>query len=1177
MRTGRPPSAERKRYPELEPIADWFVQAIDEFGHGSIRRTAEMTGLSQRSLYDAVNAERMLPLRLVRALAEGLGRDPEEITRLWGEAKQERDRAEEAERRRTHPSLTSWEEIPLPTPALRDLLEAQNGMFDCLPYSLLGLVEPPLSAIYVQQHIRRHLSAGPGGPGEQAAARDEAAAREEDGLWPAASHQEDVSAVPARTVKNAALDLPAADTVLSLSDALARFDHLLITGEAGAGKSTLANHMVRSLCGVWLRRSSFQDAPVAEPVLPLRLSASLLAAEQGSWSERLRRATLNALGGGLVADPPSTLFAGRTQGARWLIFVDGIDEIPDRRQRAELIRTLSWHSHRESDFRLVAMSRSLPAAEFAPLRDARVGEFEIRPFERPELEDYTRKWFDQQRTRVHNPSAAADRFLREVVDEGDLQELVRNPLMATMALTNATLEPSLPPSSSRLALYDSFLQRLRNRATHSSADVFPPWLSSAVDTLVRHLARQRTEGEEDLVASGRTWLRQHSQDKLPAGWEAELPTALSGTGLLVVAGDQVRFLHQSFAEFLAAIEYARELPADGSGLEIWIRRACEGAQRTLALFVLCRWAAREESASDLLIDRLFAYPSPMRTLLAGSLLTEGLEVRTEQANRVIQRLVALVRGDNNNLSGRAADTLSALDARFDTKPVLEQLVEACELPSDTRFHVLRAYSRLVPASVAGQLLTGLLESLYSLLPKAALLAQQLDDESRRAVRQRLKDLVCEPDADAWESAIAAETYLALEAADEVERWARDVLASPLSGPHNLRRAADAWLASSPASAAVVEFGMARPRTDHAGRLAMAQALEHAGATSEAATLVKTILDARDKTTHGQLLAAEMWLRTDGSRAVEPVRQLLGWYEATGAELWRRSRLIQVMIDAGAEYPTVEWARRQLSGEKELPLFAEEVIRLWIGNHPPTDPDEVMSLMGDGIRLHSYGRADAAEILLQAGFPDKALQVAELALRSPSARDEDFRSAVNVLIKIDRKRTIGLLTAQLTESGMSSWGAGVLDALSADGHPDLDELRLRIADHVLGLTDAEGSHVQRALIEILVLRGRDRFDAIVEHVCRHPALTAGQRYDLAKMLAAIGEAELATTTWRHLLSVRGRGSDGFGIELLEDIGQALTFTVAKQLVEEQLAGKPTPYQRRRLERMLAWLAASPVRA
>ncbi|MFC4008438.1 NACHT domain-containing protein [Nonomuraea purpurea] len=1171
MRTGRPPSAERKRYPELEPIADWFVQAIDEFGHGSIRRTAEMTGLSQRSLYDAVNAERMLPLRLVRALAEGLGRDPEEITRLWGEAKQERDRAEEAERRRTHPSLTSWEDIPLPTPALRDLLEAQNGMFDCLPYSLLGLVEPPLSAIYVQQHIRRHLSAGPDTAG------DEAAAREEGGLRPAAAHHEDVADVPARTLKNAALDLPAADTILSLSDALARFDHLLIIGEAGAGKSTLANHMVRSLCGVWLRRTSFLDAPVAEPVLPLRLSASLLVVEQGSWSERLRRATLSALGGGLVADPPSTLFAGRTQGARWLIFVDGIDEIADRRQRAELIRTLSWHSRRESDFRLVVMSRSLPGAEFAPLLDARVGEFEIRPFKRPELEDYTRKWFDQQHTRVHNPSAAADRFLREVVDEGDLQELVHNPLMATMALTNATLEPSLPPSSSRLALYDSFLQRLRNRATHSSADLFPSWLSSVVDRLVRHLARQRTEGEEDLVASGRTWLRQHSQDQLPAGWEAELPTALGGTGLLVVAGDQVRFLHQSFAEFLAAAEYARELPVDDSGLELWIRRACEGTQRTLALFVLCQWAAREESASDLLIDRLFAYPSPTRTLLAGSLLTEGLEVRTEQANEVIQRLVALVRGDDNNLSTKAADALSALDVGFDTTPVLRQLVEACELPADTRFHVLRAYSRFVPPTVAGQLLTGLLESLYSLLPKAALLAQQLDDESRRAVRQRLKDLVCEPDADAWESAIAAEAYLALEATDEVERWARDVLASPWSGPHNLRRAADAWLASSPASIAVAELGMARPPTDHAGRLTIAQALEHVGATREASALVRTILDARDNTMHDQVLAAEMWLRTHGSHAVEPVRQLLDWYESIGVEVWRRSRLIQVMIEAGAEYPTVEWARRQLSGEQELPLIAEEVIQLWIENHAPVDLDEVMSLIGDGIRLHRYGRADAAEILLQAGFPDKALQVAELALRSPSARSEDYRIAANVLIKIDRKRTIGLLTAQFAKTGMSSWGAGVLDALRTDGQPDLDELRLRIADHVLGLTDAEGSHVQRALIEILILRGRDRFDAVVEHVCHYPILTGEQLCELAKALAAIGEAEMATTIWRYVLSVRGRGSDGFGIELLEDIGQALTFTVAKQLVEEQLAGEPTPHQRRRLERMLAWLATSPVRA
>ncbi|WP_433364369.1 NACHT domain-containing protein [Streptosporangium sp. CA-115845] len=1178
MRTGRPPSAERKRLPELEALADWFVQAIDGFGHGSIRRTAELTGLSQRALYDAVNAERMLPLRLVRALAEGLGQDPEDIARLWAEAKRQRDRAEEAERRKTHPHPAAWEEIPLPSPALRDLLEAQDGILNCLPYSLLGLVEPPLSAIYVRQQIRHRPDPQPSDVAEQPPVSPSGGG---DNLGSHSPHPDGTAELPSRSTRNTAAHLPAADLVFSLSDALARYDHLLITGEAGAGKSTLASHMVRSLCGVWVRRSSFHDAPTTEPLLPLRVSASLLAAERGSWSERVRRAALSMLGGVLVADPPASLFVGRTQGARWIIFVDGIDEITDRRHRAELIRTLSRHCHRESDFRLVVMSRPLPSTEFAPLREARLGEFEIQPFERPELEDYTRKWFDQQCPRAQNPAAAADRFLAEVVDEGELKELVRNPLLATMALANATLEPTLPPSSSRLALYGSFLERLRDRAPQHAGDAFPAWLTSSVDELVRQLARLRAEGEKDLVAAGRAWLRRHVPGPLPPGWESEFPAALAGTGLLVVTGEQVRFLHQSFAEFLASFDYAGELPTDGTGLETWIRRACDGAQRSLALFVLCQWAARAGCSPDAVIDRIFVHPSNVRTLLAGSLLAEGLEPEPGCADRVIRRLIALVRVHADDMCDRAATALAVLDRRFGTRAVLEELAEAPELVVDARFYALSALSRIAPPAVTAPLLVSMLEVLYTLLPKAARLANQLDEQTRQAVRERLKDLLAELDADAWEYTIAAEAYGVLGAAEEAERFARRVLEDPLADSHDVRRAVAVWLGSSPAPATIarlVGLGYARPRGDHAGRMAIALALEQADALDEAAELTQTIVDARDKATHVQREAAELWLRIRGSHEAEPVHRLLSWYDETGSDLWRQVRLIRCLLDAGVEHPSREWARERLAGEHALAFGSEEVISLAIIGQEPEAAAVIVSRYGDALRLHTFNRAEYAKSLLDNGLPDEAFRVAESTLRCSSARDVDCHVAAGVLLKIDRLRAVETLRAQLEGMSTSAWGAGVIEALDDDGMPDLDELSLRIAERVLVLPEVESFHVQTALGVIATYGGHDRMTVVIEGICRHPALTFSQQRRMAQILAASGEDDAARAVWRHLLSVRGRASDNIVVKLLEDIAQVLTYKGVMELVREALESGPkqAAHQRRRLERMMSWLASSPAR-
>ncbi len=1180
MRTGRPPSPERKRLPELEALAAWFVQAIDEFGHGSIRRTAEMTGLSQRALYDAVNAQRLLPLRLVRALAEGLGKDPEDAARLWAEAKRQRDRAEEAERRKTHPHLTSWEEIPLPSPAVRDLLEAQDGILDCLPYSLLGLVEPPLSAIYVRQRIRHLPTPQPSDAAEQPPiSSDGADATGSDGPQ---ADEPTPTELPSHSSRNIAPRLPTADLVLSLSEALARYDHLLITGEAGAGKSTLASHMVRSLCGVWLRRSSCRDAPTAEPLLPLRVSASLLAAERGSWSERVRRAALSTLGGVLVADPPASLFAGRAQGARWLIFVDGIDEIADRRHRAELIRTLSRHCHRDSAFRLVIMSRPLPSTEFAPLRESRIGEFEMQPFERPELEDYARKWFEQQRPRVQNPAAAADRFLAEVVDEGELKELVRNPLLATMALTNATLEPSLPPSSSRFALYENFLERLRDRASRRARDVFPAWLAEFVDELIRHLARLRAEGEEDLLAAGRAWLRGHVSAPLPPGWESELPAALACTGLLVVAGEQVRFLHQSFAEFLASFDYARELPADGTGLEPWIRRAYKGAQQSLALFVLCQWAARAECSPDALIARILARPQRERTLLAGSLLVEGLEPDSGCADRVIKRLAALARvGDADDVCIKATTTLAALDRRFGTRAVLEKIAEAPELDSDARFHALTGLSRIAPPAVTAPLLVSMLEVLYGLLPKAARLAKQLDEQTRQAVRERLEDLLAEPDVSSWEFAIAAEAYGVWGEEEKVERLAQCVLEDPLADSFDVRQAVTAWLGSSPAStviAQLVRLGHARPPGDHACRMVIASALEQAGAPDEAAELARAVLDARDKVTHSQREAAELWLRVRGPHEAEPVRRLLSWYEETGSEIWRLARMMRCMLDAGVELPYREWALERLTGDHALAIGGVEIISLAITNQEPEAAAVIVAQYGDALRLHAFDRAVYAESLLDNGLPDAAWQVAESMLRYPSARQESYRVAADELLKINRLRAVEAFCNQLEDMSTSAWGAGVIEALEADGMPDLDELILQIAERVLVLPAAEGIHVEIALSAIVAYADHDQMAVVVDRICRHPALTCSQQRTMAENLAVIGENDAARAVWRHLLSVRGRTSETSVVELLEGIAQVLTHKGAMELIREALESAPkhASHHRRRLERMMSWLASTPIR-
>lgn len=74
------------------------------------------------------------------------------------------------------------------------------------------------------------------------------------------------------------------------------------------------------------------DAPITEPVVLLRASARSLNSS-GSWSAVLAEAARHSFGRNLREDPGPGLFAGRVQGARWLVLVDGLDEIPDPQLR----------------------------------------------------------------------------------------------------------------------------------------------------------------------------------------------------------------------------------------------------------------------------------------------------------------------------------------------------------------------------------------------------------------------------------------------------------------------------------------------------------------------------------------------------------------------------------------------------------------------------------------------------------------------------------------------------------------------------------------------------------------------------------------------------------------------------------------------------------------------------
>ncbi|MFE9098359.1 NACHT domain-containing protein [Streptomyces sp. NPDC007264] len=1185
MAGGRPPKdGGPKRYPELEELAAWFRQAMADAGYENPNAVVRAEIAHKNVVYGIHGASRFLKLDVVRALAVGLRRDPAEVEPLWIKAKEAVDRAAAARHAAEMPHLTSWAQTPLPELALRNLMEAQSRAVERLPYDKLGVEEPPLSAVYIRQRIRASARNGDGAVRGDTGSNGEGAQR---------------MAEPGRGDNAQVLE-----SLLPVPDALARHEHLLITAEPGAGKSTLSSHVAWTLSRIWLRQDSSLDAPVSEPVIPIRVAARTLVDQSGSWSAVLCQAARRSLGRSLVADPDPALFAGRVQGARWLVMVDGLDEIADRDARTGVIRTIAQHARAGSDYRFLVTSRPLPESELAPLRGSLIGAYGMEPFGASELRDFAGKWFaaqyedDKERAR-----AAADRFLNETED-GRLHDLVRNPLLATIAAVSATVDRSRPLPTSRLSLYQRFCEHLFTRGASASTvrtelnrryrddperRAFHLWLDQHKREVLGALGRCRIEGEGSLSEAALTWVREHTAEerRLPAGWHAEVREFLQGTGLLVPEEKDYRFLHHSFAEFMAAQAYALEIPPDFPEAEDWIRRAFKGDERTLAMFVFCMWSERAGCGADRIADQLMlgTRGGHERSLLAGLLLAEGVPIGEANRALILDRLEAIARNAEDEDLEKAFEVLGALGGQSGVLQRLERIARSQMLDPMLRLYAVEAYSQAGDADVAERLLGPVLGWIYGGIPRAAQVACSIGEGARDAVRRRAWALVEGPEANVFLLAFVATALERLGPPQEAAETARKVLEDPQAQTADLERAAEAWLKALPSdAAAVAHLALERPAADQRGRAAVAKVLEELGEPEAAARIAGEVLGSGTSDATALTSAARTWAKVRGAEGrAEVMAAFAGSSADLGHDVDTPAALLSSVAVFSEGTEIADWAQDVLGEHRWGALFGGKVVSAWLAAEGAAAAEAVMERIGRGHLLEGYARAESAEAMLEAGARPEAGELAECALRTPNLSRGRYKQSADVLFKVhsddaaDRLQGIWAEGSGLDISG--AWLHGVLDAYSEQEveAPLMSVAVGRFARELIGLGTANSADVILALDNLSEVESRDAVPYIVETATTHPRLSWAHRCDIAKGLAALGERAAALEVWRHMVS-RPYPPQHVELRLLMDIEAAEATEEATGWIRELIADPGTyPPRRLRLRQILAWLTAAEPRS
>lgn len=697
-----------------------------------------------------------------------------------------------------------WDDLPQLPPEVRALLDAQIRTAADLPYRLPGARRPSLAAVYVRQDISSETDSG---RSEPVRPRPKLDGR---GQW---------IEPPARPVHRLVVRPPSRTVRAALDDD----DHLLVTGGPGQGKSTLSLRLAADVATHWNGQEG--DAPLAEPVVPVRLPARELAT-------RLAMPFFQALAESIQAEYGALLdfsieagtLAGRVVGCRWLLLVDGLDEVADPVQRDRLIKVLVTRASQEASahYRLVLTTRPIAGAALAPFHGAGAARYELLPFDEEALHRFAANWFTEDDT--------AGRFVRQVHD-ANLDELVRVPLLATIAAIMFEQDGDRRLPDNRYELYEAYLAYLQTARPSAPS----PW-GEHHERLVEHLACARLEKDTSLLAAACAWATAHVPQACgPTHWRDELTTYLTSVGLFVSRGGDVAFLHHSFAEHLAATAHARDLPArfdpdDGRFVRL-VHTARPGERGRHARLVLLHYTRLRQSEADRLLEylhegnadkqvlaaRLLAWHAPagaevtnafLNTARAWAMTTQHpAQAILAQVSRAAHHpglvgwLQDLMRDEeapweSRIEAGRALATRLYGPGRLDAVAMLRSVVHDETIPVEVRFDSARALAECGPGERATAV-TGLLSVLVDTTAtalhcrNAAIVLAGLGSGPRTQAIEALAGLLDDPEAPEEDLVQAAMGLLEIGAGyeDRCAEVFRTVLVKGEGVTLNLRNAA----------------------------------------------------------------------------------------------------------------------------------------------------------------------------------------------------------------------------------------------------------------------------------------------------------------------------------------------------------------------------------------------------
>jgi formylglycine-generating enzyme required for sulfatase activity/energy-coupling factor transporter ATP-binding protein EcfA2 len=353
-----------------------------------------------------------------------------------------------------------------------------------------------------------------------------------------------------------------------IKDALAERRHLVVLGDPGSGKTTLLKYLALTMAEgpeVAQARLGLDEKPLLPVILPLSAFAAALTQEPDlSLDDYLPRhfaaLELPGLGG---------LFAEELAAGRCLVLLDGLDEVPTRRQRRQVVKRVSdFLVHYQANY-FVVTSRIVGYQE-EPLGEE-LAHFTIAEWGGQEIAEFARRWCvayerqaDDSPEAVRRGQDEAERLIAALQANPSVRRLAGNPLLLTIIALIHRQGTRLPQH--RIQLYALTFQTLVetwNRARslegrplsaegmseHEAVQILAPLALWMHETQPSGTAR-REEVRAQIVA---LLEEEEGPERAQEAADRFLDLVRRQVGLLVERGEGLfGFLHLTFEEYLAA-------------------------------------------------------------------------------------------------------------------------------------------------------------------------------------------------------------------------------------------------------------------------------------------------------------------------------------------------------------------------------------------------------------------------------------------------------------------------------------------------------------------------------------------------------------------------------------------------------------------------------------------------